>query len=104
MLSASEFVAGLIWQHAWKGGGKYYHEIRNYRCRGSTRDRSSWIGRLRQQAETGTCSEQNRNVQITTIIKAGWNAVPPGLLLFDSQTGPCRIAKSKNSTQALRVE
>jgi hypothetical protein len=62
--------------------GKNYYEIRNYRCRGSTRDRSTWIGRLRQQAETGTCSEQNRNVQIKTIIKAGWNAVPPGLLLF----------------------
>jgi hypothetical protein len=44
---------------------------------------------LRQQAETGTCSEQNRNVQITTIIKAGWNDVPPGLLLFLIGKSPC---------------
>jgi hypothetical protein len=51
---------------------------------------------MRQQAETGTCSEQNRNVQITTIIKAGWNAVPPGLLLlktfFDWQISGARNA------------
>jgi hypothetical protein len=73
--------------------GKNYHEIRNYRCRGSSRDRSSWIGRLRQQAEAGTCSEQNRNIQIRTIIKAGWNAVPPGLLLFDWQMNQRRNPK-----------
>lgn len=93
MLSAPKIVAGLQRQHAWKGGGKNYHEIRNYRCRGSSRDRSSWIGRLRQQAKTGTCSEQNRNIQIRTIIKAGWNAVPPGLLLFDWQMNQRRNLK-----------
>ncbi|MFY8269055.1 MAG: hypothetical protein ACOVLK_06620 [Terrimicrobiaceae bacterium] len=37
---------------------------------------------MRQQAGTGTCSDDHRNVQITTIIKAGWNVIPPGLLLF----------------------
>jgi hypothetical protein len=79
--------------------GKNYHEIRNYRCRGSSRDRSSWIGRLRQQAETGTCSEQNRNVQIMTIIKAGWNAVPPGLLLFYWQMNQRRIPKNLRGAQ-----
>jgi hypothetical protein len=79
--------------------GKNYHEIRNYRCRGSSRDRSSWIGRLRQQAETGTCSEQNRNVQIMTIIKAGWNAVPPGLLLFYWQMNPRQIPKNSRGAQ-----
>jgi hypothetical protein len=79
--------------------GKNYHEIRNYRCRGSSRDRSSWIGRLRQQAETGTCSEQNRNVQIMTIIKAGWNAVPPGLLLFYWQMNPRPIPKNLRGAQ-----
>jgi hypothetical protein len=54
---------------------------------------------LRQQAETGTCSEQNRNVQIMTIIKAGWNDVPLGLLLFNWQLNPCQIPKNWRGAQ-----
>jgi hypothetical protein len=34
-----------------------------------------------------------------TIIKAGWNAVPPGLLLFYWQMNPRRIPKNSREAQ-----
>jgi hypothetical protein len=55
-----------LWQHARKGG-ETHREIRQIRSNGRDRRGRSQPRCLREQAGTGSGSEQHRNVQITDI-------------------------------------